>query len=286
MARDCPDRQRGASWRNDGPGAPRTAGRIGSTGGGDAVDREYEVCFSNFDFPLKNSLLTYTSNSCKNSAVPALLLLVSKLVLVPSTMVPPVPAVMPSHGNAGLLADLLPGVLATRIGITMALTALLVVLPADPLVAQLLGLVTVASADMMTAIAIEETATTVVIVGTTTILPEAHREVVAAAVLPLGINLLPEPRLLRRSLWLRPILVLMVVIPAMVLLPVWALPRLLDCLLRLPELLPASLDRSMPSSSNMLTQRLFLPRPLRQMRHPRRLPWISLPLPLPVLRGC
>ncbi|KAI5865430.1 hypothetical protein GGS23DRAFT_426399 [Durotheca rogersii] len=38
MARDCPDRQKGASWRNDGP--PRAAGRIG---GGDAVDREYEV---------------------------------------------------------------------------------------------------------------------------------------------------------------------------------------------------------------------------------------------------
>ncbi|KAI1655590.1 hypothetical protein F4813DRAFT_156348 [Daldinia decipiens] len=38
MARDCPDRQKGASWRNDGP--PRAAaGRIGS---GDAVDREYE----------------------------------------------------------------------------------------------------------------------------------------------------------------------------------------------------------------------------------------------------
>ncbi|KAI0470939.1 hypothetical protein GGR56DRAFT_658262 [Xylariaceae sp. FL0804] len=36
MARDCPDRQKGASWRNDGP---RGAGRIG---GGDAVDREYE----------------------------------------------------------------------------------------------------------------------------------------------------------------------------------------------------------------------------------------------------
>lgn len=35
MARDCPDRQRGASWRNDGP--PRR-------GVGDAVDREYEVC--------------------------------------------------------------------------------------------------------------------------------------------------------------------------------------------------------------------------------------------------
>lgn len=42
MARDCPDRQRGASWRNDGPMANRTAGRIGG-GGGDAVDREYEV---------------------------------------------------------------------------------------------------------------------------------------------------------------------------------------------------------------------------------------------------
>ena len=41
MARDCPDRQRGASWRNDGPaGARPVAGRIG---GGDAVDREYEV---------------------------------------------------------------------------------------------------------------------------------------------------------------------------------------------------------------------------------------------------
>lgn len=43
MARDCPDRQRGASWRNDGPMANRTAGRIGGGGGGDAVDREYEV---------------------------------------------------------------------------------------------------------------------------------------------------------------------------------------------------------------------------------------------------
>ena len=44
MARDCPDRQRGANWRNDAPGGAvpgaRPAGRIG---GGDAVDREYEV---------------------------------------------------------------------------------------------------------------------------------------------------------------------------------------------------------------------------------------------------
>jgi len=35
MAKDCPDRQRGTSWRNDGPGAP--GGR-----NGDAHDREYE----------------------------------------------------------------------------------------------------------------------------------------------------------------------------------------------------------------------------------------------------
>ncbi len=38
MARDCPDRQRGANWRNDGPAPGRPA-----IGGGDAVDREYEV---------------------------------------------------------------------------------------------------------------------------------------------------------------------------------------------------------------------------------------------------
>ena len=41
MARDCPDRTRGADWRNNAPdGMPgQTAGRIG----GDAHDREYEV---------------------------------------------------------------------------------------------------------------------------------------------------------------------------------------------------------------------------------------------------
>jgi hypothetical protein len=61
MARDCPDRyelhylidqwmltsdrQRGADWRNGGPGAPAgpTAGHIGT---GDAVDREYDVSCS------------------------------------------------------------------------------------------------------------------------------------------------------------------------------------------------------------------------------------------------
>ncbi|KAK3366079.1 hypothetical protein B0T24DRAFT_637856 [Lasiosphaeria ovina] len=43
MARDCPDRKAGGNWRNDGPAAGRSAGRIGAgNGGGDAVDREYE----------------------------------------------------------------------------------------------------------------------------------------------------------------------------------------------------------------------------------------------------
>lgn len=41
MARDCPDRQKGGNWRNDGPPQRPAAGQIG---GGDAVDREYEVC--------------------------------------------------------------------------------------------------------------------------------------------------------------------------------------------------------------------------------------------------
>lgn len=66
MARDCPDRQRGANWRNDAPGgAPgRPAGRIG---GGDAVDREYEVRqvsqFARFD------AYKSCSNLCKSFLV-------------------------------------------------------------------------------------------------------------------------------------------------------------------------------------------------------------------------
>lgn len=35
-------RQRGANWRNDGPGGPPAAA-VGRIGAGDAVDREYEV---------------------------------------------------------------------------------------------------------------------------------------------------------------------------------------------------------------------------------------------------
>lgn len=43
MAKDCPDRQRGANWRNDAPGPVPARGPAGRIGGGDAVDREYEV---------------------------------------------------------------------------------------------------------------------------------------------------------------------------------------------------------------------------------------------------
>lgn len=277
MARDCPDRQRGASWRNDGPDAGRTAGRIGSSGGGDAVDREYEVCSTPFRFFsfFASNILTCTSNSCKNSVVPALLLPVLKLAPALSAMVPAVATAMLSPGNGDPLAALLPGVLATWIVITKVVP---VALLADPLVARLLGLVIVTSAGTM--IATEETATMAAIAGMTTT-AEAPRVVAAAR--PLGTSLLRALLLPRRSPRLRRILVLMVVILAMVLLPVWALPRLLGCLLRLLELLPACPDRLTLSSSNMPTQ--LLPRPLRQLKRLLRLPWISLPLPLPVLEG-
>ena len=43
MARDCPDRQRGADWRNGPQGAMPGRPAAGRIGGGDAVDREYEV---------------------------------------------------------------------------------------------------------------------------------------------------------------------------------------------------------------------------------------------------
>lgn len=50
MARDCPDRQRGSDWRNNGgfPGARGPGGPDGprAIGTGDAVDREMEVSFS------------------------------------------------------------------------------------------------------------------------------------------------------------------------------------------------------------------------------------------------
>ena len=43
MARDCPDRQRGADWRNGAPAGEPGRAPAGRIGAGDAVDREYEV---------------------------------------------------------------------------------------------------------------------------------------------------------------------------------------------------------------------------------------------------
>lgn len=43
MARDCPDRQRGSDWRNNGGAGARGPRAIGT---GDAVDREMEVSSS------------------------------------------------------------------------------------------------------------------------------------------------------------------------------------------------------------------------------------------------
>lgn len=64
MARDCPDRQRGANWRNDAPGQVPGRGPAGRIGGGDAVDREYEVT-SFFKPTVEDNLICY-SNSCKS----------------------------------------------------------------------------------------------------------------------------------------------------------------------------------------------------------------------------
>ena len=60
MARDCPDRQRGADWRN-GPPSGAVPGQPAARriGGGDAVDREYEV--SSF-FPEKYTFAEATTD--------------------------------------------------------------------------------------------------------------------------------------------------------------------------------------------------------------------------------
>lgn len=50
MARDCPDRQRGADWRNNAPGGFDGRGPQRAIGGGDAVDREMEVCTESIAF--------------------------------------------------------------------------------------------------------------------------------------------------------------------------------------------------------------------------------------------
>lgn len=103
MARDCPDRQRGASWRNNDMGG-RTAGRIG---GGDAVDREMEVRIPGVLNTAQ--ILTLHSNSCKSLAevLPTDLLRASRPALAATETRSP--------GSVALLEDLRLGVLATMI---------------------------------------------------------------------------------------------------------------------------------------------------------------------------
>ena len=72
MARDCPDRQRGANWRNDTPSGPPGRAPTGRIDGGDAVDREYEVCSPSLS-KYHSSLILSHSNSCKNCLVAHLL---------------------------------------------------------------------------------------------------------------------------------------------------------------------------------------------------------------------
>lgn len=103
MARDCPDRQRGASWRNNDMGG-RPAGRIGS---GDAVDREMEVRIPGV--LNMTQILTLYSNSCKSLAevLPTDLLRASRPALAATETRSP--------GSVALLEDPRLGVLATKI---------------------------------------------------------------------------------------------------------------------------------------------------------------------------
>lgn len=99
MARDCPERQKGANWRNN-DGRPN-----GRPGGGDAVDREMEVCLSPAILHFCRSMTDIlNSNSCRNLAA-AQRLPRSKQALGPTTT----EAAMPSHGSADLQAVLPPG---------------------------------------------------------------------------------------------------------------------------------------------------------------------------------
>jgi hypothetical protein len=284
MARDCPDRQRGASWRNDGPVGARPGGRFG--GGGDAVDREYEVCSP--PQPLHNGFRANTchSNSCKNSVALAPLPHASKPALdlrVRATgTLAAAAAAMLGPGLAVPPAALLLGVLGTTAITMAAIPAVLpadlpAALPADPRAAPRPGLVTVATAAAIvaaTAIGTVVTAAPMAVMeaATTTTRVVATTRMAVAVV----VRLRPRAPLLGTSRW--PLRADMAATQAMaatallVLLPAWAV-LLLACL---PRLLAVrrrvSLAGSTRSSSSM-------PMPLRPLRlrpgmlRRRRLPW-------------
>jgi hypothetical protein len=64
MARDCPDRQRGSDTRNNIPGG--FGGPQRRIGGGDAVDREMEVCSLSVPVELKHFSDTLYRASCRS----------------------------------------------------------------------------------------------------------------------------------------------------------------------------------------------------------------------------
>jgi hypothetical protein len=269
MARDCPDRQRGASWRNDGPVRPGAPGapRIG---GGDAVDREYEVRRLPFQ-DAQSCANPFHSNSCKNWVAPVLLLRASKPgpgLMDPSAELAALAAAMPGLGHAARPAALLPGVLGTTTATTAAL--LPTVLPLVLRVVLLHGLATAATAIGTVATAARMAATE----ATAIILVDKARTV--APLPPLRAPLLgtsPWPR--------RPH---MVDTQATGLTGLLAL--LLVLLLESALLLPACLHRLLPvahhpvslvvltrsSSSTLMPFRPRLRR-RREMRRPRPRPW-------------
>lgn len=248
----------------------------GRFGGGDAVDREYEVCsppsHSNDGFRTN----TCHSNSCKNSAALAPLPHASKPALDPTVRATVTPAaaaavVILGPGLAVPPAVLLRGVLGTT-AITMA--AILVVLPADLPAVLRPGLVTVATVAAIvaaTAIGTAVTAALMAVMEATT-----TTRVVATTRTAVAVRLRPRAPLPGTSPW--PLRADMAVTQAMavtallVLLPAWAV-LLLACLPRPPAVRRlVSLAGSTRSSSSMPMRC----RPLRLrlvMLRRRRRPW-------------
>lgn len=239
MARDCPDRQRGASWRNNDMGG-RTAGRIG---GGDAVDREMEVRI--LISPNMAQILTRYSNSCKSLAevLPTDLLRASRPALAATEMRSP--------GSVALLEDLRLGVLATMILTTRE-------------VHRLPGGIAEAATRTITAVATAATAAVMAATATT-----AKVTADLPVLLRHGSNRLPELRV-----GMLDILATATMEP----LPEWALLLalllLLAALLHLLRVLPQVWETSTPSFSSTPEQHLL--HHLPQAMLPLPLPVTSL----------
>ena len=131
MARDCADRARGASYRNDGPnGNLPGQGPAGRIGGGDAVDREYEVCY--FNPFLRSIILMLSSRSCRSCQAAEVvviweLLSVLKQDPAATRTTAATATAIQSLGSVALLADLRPGNAAEMtVDETMLMEAILV----------------------------------------------------------------------------------------------------------------------------------------------------------------